>query len=255
MINGGLTPDSPARRPGVVLWKGHCLGSPAIPARARRQCPRQVSRHSRDRPSRMPWKSVRRADGIGSTEGLLKMIREAPRGTMFAVGTEIHLVNRMATGVRPPTAKRAHHPRRFRLPLHHHVPHIAAAPLLGAGESGGRNVVNQIKVKDDVKHWANSSAGSHAGHSVAVVSRQQTHVGAGVSPAPPSAFSEPMSCHPPESHPEARRILQSGEGSRVKRPNPGRASSPSRNYPQTTFEQRRPPARCLVPAELRRCSQ
>src|SRR5207237_8163075 len=41
------------------------------------------------------WEVCQKADGIGSTEGLLKMIKNAPSGTKFAVATEIHLVNRM----------------------------------------------------------------------------------------------------------------------------------------------------------------
>ena len=41
------------------------------------------------------WEVCQKADGIGSTESLIKMIAAAPAGTKFAVGTEIHLVNRM----------------------------------------------------------------------------------------------------------------------------------------------------------------
>ena len=38
---------------------------------------------------------VRKADHVGSTGYIIKTIREAPSGTKWAVGTEIHLVNRL----------------------------------------------------------------------------------------------------------------------------------------------------------------
>ena len=37
-----------------------------------------------------------KADALGSTERLIALVEQAPEGQMFAVGTEIHLVNRMA---------------------------------------------------------------------------------------------------------------------------------------------------------------
>ena len=42
------------------------------------------------------WEVCEKADSIGSTEGIKKKITEAPSGSKFAVGTEIHLVNRLA---------------------------------------------------------------------------------------------------------------------------------------------------------------
>ena len=42
------------------------------------------------------WEVCQKADALGSTERLIKLVREAPAGTIFAVGTEIHLVNRLA---------------------------------------------------------------------------------------------------------------------------------------------------------------
>ena len=36
------------------------------------------------------------ADQIGSTEGIIKAITESPAGSQWAVGTEIHLVNRLS---------------------------------------------------------------------------------------------------------------------------------------------------------------
>jgi len=39
---------------------------------------------------------IEKADALGSTERLIALVEQAPEGQMFAVGTEIHLVNRMA---------------------------------------------------------------------------------------------------------------------------------------------------------------
>lgn len=94
MINGGTTPEH-LHNARVILWKGHCSVHqrflPEHVDNVRAKYPDiRVIVHPECR-----WEVCQKADGIGSTEGLLKMIREAPRGTKFAVGTEIHLVNRM----------------------------------------------------------------------------------------------------------------------------------------------------------------
>jgi len=43
-----------------------------------------------------PWAVVQKSDQAGSTEYILKVLSEAPEGSRWAVGTEIHLVNRAA---------------------------------------------------------------------------------------------------------------------------------------------------------------
>ena len=45
------------------------------------------------------WEVCQKADALGSTEGLIALVEKAPEGAMFAVGTEIHLVNRLAKRV------------------------------------------------------------------------------------------------------------------------------------------------------------
>ena len=42
---------------------------------------------------------AQKADAIGSTEGILKTVRESPAGTKWAVGTELNMVNRLAREV------------------------------------------------------------------------------------------------------------------------------------------------------------
>ena len=152
LINGGLTPDR-LKQARMILWKGHCsvhqrfLPEHVDNVRARYPGIRVIV-HPECR-----WEVCQKADGIGSTEGLLKIIRQAPEGTMFAVGTEIHLVNRMGRefskeGKRVITLDDSGClcTTMFRISPQHLC---WALENLVEG-----NVVNQIKVKDDVKHWA-----------------------------------------------------------------------------------------------------
>jgi quinolinate synthase len=44
---------------------------------------------------------VVKADMTGSTEGILKAVRSAKPGSRWAVGTEVHMVNRLAAEVAP----------------------------------------------------------------------------------------------------------------------------------------------------------
>ena len=152
MLNGGLTPER-LRQAKVILWKGHCSVHqrflPEHVDNVRAKYPGiRVIVHPECR-----WEVCQKADGIGSTEGLLKIIADAPLGH--------HVCGRDRNSPGQPHGQRirggrqeGHHSRRFRLPVHDHVPHLAAAFVLGAGELTEGNVVNQIKVDDDVKRWA-----------------------------------------------------------------------------------------------------
>src|SRR5438270_3369139 len=152
MLNGGVTPDC-LRAAKLIRWKGHCsVHQRVLPEHVdnvRAKHPGiQVIVHPECR-----WEVCQKADGIGSTEGLLKQIRQAPAGTMFAVGTEIHLVNRMgkefaAEGKKVITLDDSGClcTTMFRISPQH-----LCWTLENLVEG---NVVNQIKVRDDVKHWA-----------------------------------------------------------------------------------------------------
>ena len=152
MLNGGLDPER-LRKARVILWKGHCSVHqrflPEHVDNVRAKYPGiRVIVHPECR-----WEVCQKADGIGSTEGLLKMIRQAPGGTMFAVGTEIHLVNRMgkefaAEGKKVITLDDSGClcTTMFRISPQH------LCWVLENLVEG--NVVNQIKVREDVKHWA-----------------------------------------------------------------------------------------------------
>jgi len=93
--NGGLTPEQ-IRRTDILLWKGHCsvhmLFRPEHTIEARRQTPGiRIVVH----PECMQ-EVVDLADEAGSTEYILNTVRKSEPGQAWAVGTEIHLVNRLA---------------------------------------------------------------------------------------------------------------------------------------------------------------
>ena len=97
---GGHTPDALARA-RILLWKGHCSVHT-------RFTPQQIANVRQRYPGiriivhpECTFDVVQAADESGSTEYILKTVRESPVGSTWAVGTEIHLVNRLANEVAP----------------------------------------------------------------------------------------------------------------------------------------------------------
>jgi quinolinate synthase len=93
--NGGNTLEV-LRGAKVILWKGYCSVHQRFTTqhveRVRREHPGiRVIVHPECR-----FEVAQAADQIGSTEGIIKAIRESPAGSQWAVGTEIHLVNRLS---------------------------------------------------------------------------------------------------------------------------------------------------------------
>jgi quinolinate synthase len=137
----------------ILLWKGHCsvhqrfLPSHVDEIRAKHPGI-QVIVHPECR-----WEVCQKADALGSTERLIKIVEDAPPETTFAIGTEIHLVNRLAH-------RFAAQGKRI-LSLDDHgclcttMYRISPQHLAWALENlvEGR-VVNQIKVRSSVKQWA-----------------------------------------------------------------------------------------------------
>jgi quinolinate synthase len=152
MIMGGVTPER-LRRARVILWKGHCSVHqrflPEHVDNVRARYPDiKVIVHPECR-----WEVCQKADAIGSTERLIKVIKDAPAGTSFAVGTEIHLVNRMGKEFA------AENKRVITLDdsgcLCTTMFRISPQHLCWALENlVDGNVVNRIRVPDEVKYWS-----------------------------------------------------------------------------------------------------
>ena len=99
-VFGGLDPED-VQRAKMILWKGHCSVHERFTAKqieaVRKQHPGiRVIVHPE-----VPWDVVQAADDNGSTEYILKTVRESAPGSIWAVGTEVHLVNRLAQEVAP----------------------------------------------------------------------------------------------------------------------------------------------------------
>ena len=151
-VDGGLTPER-MREAKVILWKGHCSVH-------QRFLPEHVDRVRREEPGmkvivhpECRWEVCQKADAVGSTERIIKYVEEAPEGSSFAVGTEIHLVNRLAKRFAP-LGKRVitlDDSGCLCTTMYRISPQHLAWALENLVE--GR-VVNRIKVEDDVKRWA-----------------------------------------------------------------------------------------------------
>ena len=94
------------REARVLLWKGHCSVhnrfTPDMVDKRRAEIPGvKVIVHPECR-----FEVAQKADVIGSTEGILKTVRESPPGTKWTVGTELNMVTRMAREQSRPRASR-----------------------------------------------------------------------------------------------------------------------------------------------------
>jgi quinolinate synthase len=135
----------------VVLWKGYCSVhqrfQPEHVDRVRRAHPGiRVIVHSECR-----FDVVQKADLAGSTEKIIQTVSAAEPGTAWAVGTEIHLVNRLAKKLTD----------RVIISLDPHVCvcttmfRISPQRLAWALENLVEDqVVNRIRVDDQTRHWA-----------------------------------------------------------------------------------------------------
>ena len=149
-IWGGLEPEAVAKA-RIILWKGHCSVHTRFTVRQietlRAQHPGiRVIVHPE-----VPWEVVQAADDSGSTEYIIKTVKASPAGTTWAVGTEIHLVNRLAGEVAPERTVLSLDSfgclcsTMFRVSPNH---------LLWTLEGLVDGVVhNRIVVPDDRKHW------------------------------------------------------------------------------------------------------
>ena len=97
---GGVSLDQ-LRRARMILWKGHCSVHTRFTVS-------QVSYLRGAHPDiriivhpECTWDVVQAADESGSTEQIIKKVTQSPPGSTWAIGTEQHLVNRLAQELAP----------------------------------------------------------------------------------------------------------------------------------------------------------
>jgi quinolinate synthase len=98
--NGGVSIED-LRRAKLVLWKGHCSVHTRFSVK-------QIEHFRATHPTgkvivhpECTFDVVQAADESGSTETIVRTVKGSPKGSIWAVGTEIHLVNRLAHDVAP----------------------------------------------------------------------------------------------------------------------------------------------------------
>ncbi len=99
-IWGGLEPDQ-AKNAKLILWKGFCSVHTRFTV-AQIDAFRQKYPHGRvvAHPE-CTFDVVQAADESGSTESIVNTVKNSPPGSVWAVATEIHLVNRLSHDVAP----------------------------------------------------------------------------------------------------------------------------------------------------------
>ena len=147
---GGLD-EASIKESRFLLWKGHC----SVHQRFR---PEQVEAFRNEHPNgrvivhpECAHEVVQLADEVGSTDHIIASVGKAPAGSVLAIGTEIHLVQRLADD-HPQLTIKSLDPlvcpcsTMFR---------IDAAHLCWVLEelAAGR-VVNRISVDEEVARWA-----------------------------------------------------------------------------------------------------
>ena len=136
----------------LILWKGHCSVHVRFTAK-------QIANVRAEHPGirvivhpEVPFDVLQAADDSGSTEYILKTVRESAPGTSWAVATEVHLVHRLAEEVAP--GKLVVSLDQFGC-LCSTMFRISPNHLLWALESlVDGEVVNEIVVPDEQKKWA-----------------------------------------------------------------------------------------------------
>jgi quinolinate synthase len=93
--DGGVTPEALAAAQ-MILWKGHCsvhgrFSADVVDELREKKPGIRILVHPE-----CTYDVVTRADLVGSTEFIIKTIEAAPAGSVWAVGTELNLVQRLA---------------------------------------------------------------------------------------------------------------------------------------------------------------
>jgi quinolinate synthase len=150
-IWGGLEPEK-VKTAKLLLWKGHCsvhtrFTTAQIDAFRKKHPQGLVVAHPE-----CTFDVVQAADQSGSTEYIINCVKDSPKGSVWAVATEVHLVNRLGHDVAPDRTVVTLDPfgclcsTMFRVSPNHLL-------WILEGLVEGK-VYNQITVPDDIKRGA-----------------------------------------------------------------------------------------------------
>jgi quinolinate synthase len=150
-IWGGLEPET-VKKAKLILWKGHCsvhtrFTTAQIDAFRKKHPQGLVVAHPE-----CTFDVVQAADRSGSTEYIINCVKDSPKGSVWAVATEVHLVNRLGHDVAPDRTVVTLDPfgclcsTMFRVSPNHLL-------WILEGLVEGK-VYNQITVPDDIKRGA-----------------------------------------------------------------------------------------------------
>ena len=149
---GGIEAED-VERSTFILWKGHCSVHklfrpehvdqiramwPDVTVMVHPECCHEV---------------VLKADMTGSTEGIKNAVENAKPGSRWAIGTEVHMVNRLANAAkeRGVTVRMLSDCQCLCTTMYRiDMPHL----LYVMDNLAERKVVNQITVDDEVKKWS-----------------------------------------------------------------------------------------------------
>ena len=148
---GGITTEA-LRTARMILWKGHCSVHTRFNVK-------QIEHLRRTKPAvriivhpECTWDVVQAADDVGSTEYIIRQVTGSEPGSIWAIGTEVHLVNRLAETLAPERTVMTLDPvgclcsTMFRVSPNHL---LWVLEELIAGQ-----VQNQVVVPAREKHWA-----------------------------------------------------------------------------------------------------
>ncbi len=139
------------RRAQMILWKGHCsvhgMFQPEhVDLFRKRYSDIRILVHPE-----CVMEVIDKADFVGSTEFIVKTIEQAPAGSKWAVGTEVHLVNRLKKN-NPDKEIFFLSPTVCVCSTMYRIDPRHLLWVLDNLKEG--KVVNKIKVSDEIKHWA-----------------------------------------------------------------------------------------------------
>ena len=148
---GGIEDDETLINAKVILWKGWC-------STHQRFTVEQIEQARKDYPGvrvlvhpECRHEVVAAADLNGSTEFIVKAVNESPAGTVWAIGTEINLVNRLAKE-HPDMTIFCLDPVVCPCSTMYRIHPAYIAWVLEELVEG--RVVNQVSVDEETAHWA-----------------------------------------------------------------------------------------------------